>query len=430
MSDSISRKRFISSSLMTAAGLSIIPGHVLGRGGNRIAPSDKLSIGFIGTGRISYGLSNNFLNLDEADVVAGCDVYQSKRERFAAHVEDTYEQMHGLRKSGFQIYHDYRELLERDDIDAVVVATPDHWHAKATIDAANAGKHVYCEKPLTHTVYEGRKVVEAVNDNGIVLQTGTMQRSWDHFRYACELIRNGYLGDIQKVIVSVGDPAVPCDLEGEPIPEDLDWDRWLGGAMVRPFNEILAPPADDSGWPMWRQYSEFGGGILSDWGAHMFDIVQWALGMDHTGPVELVPPKTPVPKRGLMMRYANGIEVYHYEFGRGHGIEFHGTEGTMQLARGFMETKPETIASAKIPSSGQKLYHSENHYKNWVDSIKNGTSPICDAETGHRSASVCNIANIAYWVGKDLRWDPDKERFDNNEANEYLTKEYREGYEV
>ena len=157
MSDPISRKRFISSSLMTAAGLSIIPGHVLGRGGNRTAPSDKLSIGFIGTGRISYSLSNNFLNLEEADVVAGCDVYQSKRERFAAHVEDSYERIHGRRRSGFQTYHNYEELLERDDIDAVVVATPDHWHAKATIDAANAGKHVYCEKPLTHTVYEGER---------------------------------------------------------------------------------------------------------------------------------------------------------------------------------------------------------------------------------------------------------------------------------
>lgn len=415
--------------MLAAAGLTILPGSALGLG--KVSANDKLSIGFIGTGRISRGLANNFLELENVDIVAASDVYKAKLDGFEAFVNDHYIEKTGKNFwTGFKTYHNYEDMLLRDDIDAVVVCTPDHWHAKATIDAADMGKHVYCEKPLAHTVVEGRKMVEAVDRNGIVLQTGSMQRSWEHFRHACELVRNGYLGEIQKVIVSVGDPAIPYDLEKEPLPEGLDWNRWIGPATMEPFNTILAPPADDEGWPMWRRYSEFGGGILCDWGAHMYDIVQWALGMDRSGPVDLIPPKTPVPKRGLMMRYENGIEMYHYEFGRGNGVEFHGTEGTMQLTRGFLETNPASIASAELTENDERLYHSDNHYKNWIDGITEGTTPICDAETGHRTSTVCNIGNIAYWLGRDLKWDPVNERFDDDEANKYLTKEYRQGFGV
>lgn len=414
---------------MAAAGLTVLPSHVLGR--TNVAPNDKLSVGFIGTGRISRSLANNFLELGTVDIVAASDVYKAKVDGFEAFINNHYIEKTGKNFwAGFKTYHNYEEMLERDDIDAVVVCTPDHWHAKPTIEAADAGKHVYCEKPLSHTVEEGRKMVEAVKRNGITLQTGSMQRSWEHFRHACELVYNGYLGEIQKVVVSVGDPAIPCDLEEENLPEGLDWNRWLGPAQHRPFNAILAPPADDTGWPMWREYAEFGGGILCDWGAHMYDIAQWALGMDRTGPVELIPPKTPVPRRGLVMVYENGIEMHHYEFGRGFGVEFYGTEGSMQLSRNFVDTKPASIATAQITSGDQRLYHSDNHYKNWIDGIKDGSAPICDVETGHRSATVCNIANIAYWVGRDLKWDPVRERFDDEEANRYLGKEYREGFGI
>lgn len=425
----ISRRQFIASSAMAAAGISIVPRHVLGKG--FIPPSDKIRLGFIGTGRQSGGLAGNFLMLDSVEMVAACDVYKAKLAGFENFVKDTYKEKTGKSEwKGFERYHDYKEILDRDDIDAVIIATPDHWHAKPSIDAANAGKHVYCEKPLSHTVEQGREMVKAARKNNITFQTGSMQRSWESFRHACELVYNGYLGEIKKVIVSVGDPAIPCDLEAEDKPEGLDWDRWIGPAQMRPFNAILAPPPEDKGWPMWRKYKEFGGGILCDWGAHMFDIVQWALGMDDTGPVELIPPKTPVPKRGLMMRYANGVEVYHYEFGRGWGVEFHGTEGTMQVSRSFLDTKPEKIATTVIKSSDKRLYKSDNHYQNWIDCIKSGEKPVCDVEIGHRSATVCNIGNIAYWLGKDLKWDPEKERFDDKEANEHLSTTYRDGYEI
>lgn len=429
MSNNISRKQFIGSSLMAAAGLSIVPSSVLG--GRKVAPSDKISIGFIGTGRLSPTLANGMLALDNVDIVAASDVYKAKVDAFEALVTNHYKEKTGQTDwSGFQTYHNYEDMLARDDIDAIVVATPDHWHAKASIDAANAGKHIYCEKPLTHTVVEGRKLVNAVEANDVILQTGSMQRSWESFRHACELVRNGYLGDIQKVIVSVTDPAIPYNLEEEPMPEGLDWDRWIGPAPMNVFNSLVAPPVGDGSWPRWRDFKEYGGGTLCDWGAHMFDIAQWALGMDDTGPVELIAPKTPVPKRGLKMIYANGIEMEHYEFGRGHGVEFHGTEGTMQVSREFLQTNPANIATAEIKSSDERLYHSDNHYANWIDGIREHKETICPAEVGHRSASVCNIANIAYWVNRDLKWDPVAERFDDDEANSYLEKDYRDGYEV
>lgn len=429
MSNHISRKHFIGSSLMAAAGLSIVPSSVLG--GAKVAPSDKLTLGFIGTGRLSPYLATSFLELGNVDIVAAADVYKAKVEAFEDHVADHYKEKTGKNYwTGFRTYHNYEDMLTRDDIDAIVVVTPDHWHAKAAIDAANAGKHIYCEKPLTHTVVEGRKLVNAVDENDVILQTGSMQRSWESFRHACELVRNGYLGEIEKVVVSVTDPAIPYDLEEEPMPEDLDWDRWIGPAPMNVFNSVVAPPIEDQSWPRWRDFKEFGGGTLCDWGAHMFDIAQWALGMDDTGPVELIAPKTPVPKRGLKMIYANGIEMEHYEFGRGHGVEFHGTEGTMQVSREFLQTNPANIATAEIKSSDERLYNSENHYANWIDGIREHKETICPAEVGHRSASVCNIANIAYWLNRDLKWDPAAEQFDDDEANSYLDKEYREGYEV
>lgn len=414
---------------MAAAGLSIVPSSVLG--GAKVAPSDKLTLGFIGTGRLSPYLATSFLELGNVDIVAAADVYKAKVEAFEDHVADHYKEKTGKNYwTGFRTYHNYEDMLTRDDIDAIVVVTPDHWHAKAAIDAANAGKHIYCEKPLTHTVVEGRKLVNAVDENDVILQTGSMQRSWESFRHACELVRNGYLGEIEKVVVSVTDPAIPYDLEEEPMPEDLDWDRWIGPAPMNVFNSVVAPPIEDQSWPRWRDFKEFGGGTLCDWGAHMFDIAQWALGMDDTGPVELIAPKTPVPKRGLKMIYANGIEMEHYEFGRGHGVEFHGTEGTMQVSREFLQTNPANIATAEIKSSDERLYNSENHYANWIDGIREHKETICPAEVGHRSASVCNIANIAYWLNRDLKWDPAAEQFDDDEANSYLDKEYREGYEV
>ena len=280
-------------------------------------------------------------------------------------------------------------------------------------------------------VKEGRKMVNAAEKYQKVVQTGSMQRSWENFRHACELVRNGYIGEIKTVKVNVGDPAVPCDLPDEPTPDNLNWDRWLGAAPLRGYNPVLSPPYTDTSWPMWRAYREFGGGIFSDWGAHMFDIAQWGLGMDNSGPSEFIPPTDKNAKRGLVMKYANGIEMTHEDFGKGWAVQFNGTEGKLEVSRSFLTTDPEKIIDEVVGDDKIKLYKSENHYQNWIDCIKSREKPVCDVETGHRSASVCNLGNIAYQLGRPLKWNPEKEKFEgDSDANKLLTKDYRKPYKV
>ena len=254
----LSRRKFIRQTITATAAASvftIIPRHVLGKG--FIPPSDKINLGFIGTGKLIQGLYSGFAELPEVMILAGCDVDKKKIQWFKEAVEKFYTDKTGKTDYVNLVkYELYEELLERQDIDAVVVATPDHWHALASIAAIKAGKDVYCEKPLTHRVKEGRAMVNAARKYDRVVQTGSMQRSWKDFRHACELIRNGYLGEIKEVFVSVGGPPVDCDLEGEPVPEYLNWDRWLGPAQMRPYNPVLAPPIEDQNWPNWRNYNE------------------------------------------------------------------------------------------------------------------------------------------------------------------------------
>ena len=409
------RREFIKNSIQVGMAFTIVPRFVLG-GKGFIAPSDQISLGFIGTGKQARGLANQFAPITK--IIAGSDVDSQKLGLFSKNVKKKYAEIH--QKSaykGFSTYPDFREMLERKDMDAVVVATPDHWHAVASIMAANAHKHVYCEKPLGHSVEEGRAMVNAMDKNNVVLQTGSMQRSWVNFRHACELVRNGYIGDIKEVLVNVGGPAIPDDLPGEPVPAVLDWDRWVGPAPFKPFNAELSPPVEKDVFPNWRKYKEYGGGILSDWGAHMFDIAQWGLGMDHTGPVKLFPPDGKEYK-SLTMVYENGILLKHEDFGRGFGVRFIGTKGVLNISRDYIDTDPANIVSAEIKPTEIHLYKSDNHYEDWLQAIRNHSQPICPAEVGHRTSSLCCIANIAYWLKRPLQWDPQLEQFKNDvEAN-------------
>jgi len=277
---------------------------------------------------------------------------------------------------------------------------------------------VYCEKPLAHSIEEGRAMVNAVKRNNIILQTGSMQRSRENFRKACELVRNGYVGEIKEVLVNVGKAAVPCTLPQLPVPSELNWDMWLGPAANRPFNPELSPPAEEDIFPNWRNYKEFGGGYLSDWGAHMFDIVQWALDKDLSGPLKLFPPDGKEFK-SLTMIYDNGVAVKHEDFGRDYAVRFIGTKGSLDISRSFLDSNPVNIAEATIMADEVRLYNSNDHHQDWIDAIKNGKSPICDVETGHRTSTVCCLANIAYWLNRPLEWNPKKEKFKKDkEANE------------
>jgi predicted dehydrogenase len=263
-------------------------------------------------------------------------------------------------------------------------------------------------------------MVNAIQKNKVILQTGSMQRSNKNFLQACELVHNGYLGEIQQVLVSVGKQAIPCDLPTQPVPSELNWDRWLGPADKRGFNAEIAPPVEQDIYPNWRNYKEFGGGMLSDWGAHMFDIAQWGLGMDRSGPVKFFPPDGKVFKT-LTMVYDNGVVMKHEDFGRKYAVRFIGEKGSLDISRSFIDSNPANIATTVIGPNDKRLYANEDHYQDWIDAIKNNRAPICDVETGHRTSSLCCLANIAYWLNRPLEWDPEKEQFvDDKKANKLL----------
>lgn len=418
------RKDFIRSAVLGAAAFTIVPRHVLG-GNNYLAPSDRINLGFIGNGKMGLGLLNSLSKLSETLVVATSDVDKKKLARFVERAKTANANKVNTEVSG---YNDYRELIARRDIDAVVVATPDHWHAQITVDAAKAGKDIYCEKPLSLTIAEGRAMVKAVRKYKRILQTGSMQRSSHNFRHAAELVLNGYIGDIKEINVSVGEPVKECDLPVLPTPDYLDWDQWIGPSAYRGYNPVFSPPIEDDSWAWWRGYKGFGGGLITDWGAHMFDIVQWALGMDKSGPVSFIPPEEGGAQSGLYYTYKNGITVHHRKWGGekdGNAIQFIGTEGTIEVARSFIRSNPASIAEMKIKDSDKRVYFSDNHQQDWINSIKKRTLPICDVETGHRTATICNAVNIAYELRRPLTWNPVKEIFNDPNANMMISRPYR-----
>ncbi len=421
-----SRRKFIKRTSLAVGAITIIPRHVLGRG--FVAPNDKINLGFIGLGKQSSGLARAFTENTNAQIVAGSDVWTTKNEWFKNHVEKVYANKRKQNDyKGVSTTRDYQALLARPDVDAVIIATPDHWHAIQAIAAMKSGKDVYCEKPMTLTIKEGIDMVKTTKKTGAVLQVGSMQRSWQKFQKAIDLVSKGYIGEITKVLVNVGDPAVPFNMPSEEIPKEVDWNAWCGPAPLLPYNYRLSPPTSEEFFPDWRKFKETGGGILTDWGAHMFDIAQWGLGMDRSGPVRFEPPKDRNAVRGMRMVYENGIEMIHEDFGRGWGVRFIGSEGTLDVSRQYLETNPANILTAELKASNTTLDESRgNHYQNWIDAIKNRSQPICDVEIGHRSASIGNICNIAYELGRPLDWNPEKEKFaGDNEANKMKKRKYR-----
>jgi len=419
-----SRRRFIKRSAAALAGFIIVPRSVLG--GNRsdgsryIAPSDVISLGFIGCGKQGRILSNYFLSTSEIRIAAISEVYKDKSDLMLKTIKANLEKNKLVANTdAIGVYNDFRELLARKDVDAVVIASPDHWHSAMAVRAAEAGKDIYCEKPLSLTVKEGRAMVKATRKYNRVFQTGSMQRSWPEFRRAVEIIRNGYIGKIKSIKVNVGPPPIAYDLPEEAMPGGLDWNKWLGPNEFKSFNAELAPPITKDVYPNWRKYKEFGGGGVTDWGAHMFDIVQWALDMDESGPVEIFGPDT--DHSVLTYKYKDGIIMTHEKWDWSNAVLFEGAEGELRIARGKLETNPASIKDIVIGETQKHVYKSENHYKDFLNSIRTRNKPVCDVETGHRTASVCNIGNIAYQLKRPLTWDPKEEKFKKDaEANVLL----------
>jgi predicted dehydrogenase len=379
-------------------------------------------MGFIGVGKQNRYLLKKFLGKD-TQVVAVCDVDTTRREAAKQLVEDAYSQNKVAGYKGCAMYSDFRELLARKDIDAVCIASPDHWHAIHVVSAAKAKKDIYCEKPLSLTIPEARAMVKAVRKHHRVMQTGSMQRSAPEFYKACMLVRNGRIGKIKQVIVDVGTSSKWCDLPEEAMEPGLNWDMWLGPAPMRAYNSILSPRGVPKDFPAWRNYREYSGGGMTDWGAHHFDIAQWGLGMDDSGPVEIVPPEDPKAMTGVRFIYANGVQVIH---GKSGGVLFDGTDGQILVNRGKFKITPEGLDKDPIPENGIQLYQSTDHYQDFLNCVKSRNKPVCDVEIGCRSASVCHLGNMAYWYRRTLHWDPVKERFTGDaEANTWLDRARR-----
>jgi predicted dehydrogenase len=414
-------------------------------------PNSKLTMGFVGMGTQNRYLLGNFLGQD-THVLAVCDVDTTRRESAREMVDKRYEQEGRAGKCA--AYNDFRELVARKDIDAICIATPDHWHAVVTLAALRAGKDVYCEKPLTHNIHEAVEVIRAVDANKRVLQTGSMQRSSKEFRIACELVQNGAIGKITHVECSFGDAGKPCDLPEEPMEPGLDWNLWVGPGPMRPYNSTLSPRGVHKGFPHWRTYMEYGSGGVGDWGAHHLDIAQWGLAMDNSGPVEVLPPPTAGDKRGARLVYANGVTVEHKS---GFGIHFYGTEGEIQVNRGkfTMKRGSEVIASytgdknneaekktscmaqvqkaerAFLKDAKIQLYVSKSHPLDFLECVKSRKKPITSEIVGGHSAICCHLVNQVYYHGQKMKWDPENFCFVGGTGDpKWLTRDYRSPWTV
>ncbi|MBI4604969.1 MAG: Gfo/Idh/MocA family oxidoreductase [Planctomycetes bacterium] len=419
---STSRRKFLSAALR-AAGLGLAAPAVVRSGALAAAEgasaNDRVGVGFIGVGGMGSGHLGGYARDGRFPAVAVCDVDASKREAASRSVG-----------AHCGAHNDYRELLDRKDVDAVVISVPDHWHALAAVHACEAGKDVYCEKPLSLTVRQARAMADAARRYGRIFQTGSQQRSSGEFLKACELVRSGRIGRVHTVHVGVWGTSRPCNLPAEETPPGLDWDRWIGPAPWRPFNRALHPFN-------WRAFREYSGGMMTDWGAHHLDIAQWGLGRDATGPVEVFPPGETVPSpvdppqgQHVTYRYADGVIVRCGETGA-NGVQFIGEGGRITVNRGYFHADPEEAAAEPLGPGDLRLYQSPGHHEDWRRCIATRARPVADVEIGARSVTVCHLGNMAIWLGRKLQWDPSKEEIVGDpEASRWLDRPMRAPYHL
>jgi len=393
-----------------------LPSSTLGKAGT-LLPSNRITMGCIGTGGMGQGNMLGFMNEPDVKMLAVCDVD-------ARHREKARKTAALSRKSG---YNDFRELLARDDIDAVVISTPDHWHVPIAIAAAKAGKDIYCEKPLSLTIAQGRALCDVVKRYSRVFQTGSQQRSDSRFHFACELVRTGRIGKLKIIKVGLPGSRTIGPQPVMPVPAGLDYDMWLGPAPWKPYTKARCHGR-------FRHIFDYSGGKFIDWGAHHLDIIQLALAADHSGPIEIVGVGE-FPKDGIYdtavtysidFTYADGTRVNASTSHQG-GIRFEGSEGWVFVNRGVIDAYPKSLLGAnKIRS-----YHRQMHRRNFLDCVKLRKDPIAPVEIGHRSATVCHLGNIAMSLARKLNWDPKKEQFINDPAaNRMTTRSMRSPWQL
>ncbi len=476
----ISRREFLGYSAFGLAGLTILPSWA--QNGIRVAPSDRVVLGFIGLGQQALSDFAGFAGCPGVQVAACSDVDMMKTERFRRRIAE-WQKAKGMTERCDK-YEFYEQMLERKDIDAIEVATPDHWHALTTIHSCQAGKDVYCQKPLAFTISEGLAMVKAVRENKRVLQVGSQQRSSKEFQKAIELVQAGAIGHIEKIYARVGAPPKPLDLPEESVPANLNFNQWMG-PLNDPkihYHSNLCPPIslepvqNEKLWGAWRWYQETGNGYTADWGAHMFDIAQAAIGMDGSGPVEFIPQGYNGAKWATM-KYANGIimteQPYLDDNDGAQGIRFIGTNGWIEVARGYLACSDPSKVPAELagkrplnPEEAKKQYEewmkkreeeakqaaknkkaqakpqggmagnyetSAPHMQDFIDCVRSRKNPIAPVEVGCSTNTLCCLANIARELNRPVKWDPATLSFNNDKeaANHRLYwYQYRNPYSL
>ena len=449
------RRTFIRNASAATVGSMIVPTIVPSSVFGANAPSNRIHVAQIGCGRIARSHDTfETLKYAQAQFVAVSDVDTKRMADSKKDIENYYAKKAGSKKAAdVEMYQDYKDLLADKNVDAVLISTPDHWHSQPAIEAALAGKDIYLQKPTSLTVEEGRLLSDIVNRKGVIFQMGTQQRSMSQFRVAAELVRNGRIGKIHTVKVGLpGDPGGPVFEKG-PIPKNLDFDMWMGSTPEVEYKEKLVHPQHDYSRPGWLRHEYYGAGMITGWGQHHYDSAAWGMDTEHTGPIS-VEAIADFPKSGdwnvhgdfmVKQEYANGITVLT-SGGYTNGIEYIGDDGWIFVSRGSytasasdpvakknsskaLNASDPKILESKIGDNETKLYVSKEHHGDWLNSIKTRKQPICTAEVGHRSCSVCLISHIAMKVPGILQWDPAKERFTNNDiANSMLSRPQRRPY--
>ena len=424
---SMNRRDFLKDAMLTGAAFgfpTIVPSAVFGQN----PPNNRINMGLIGIGLMMGGHQSHMSNRPDVQVVAVCDVQRDRREKAKAAIERAYAQRAASGNyQGCEAYNEFERIMERKDIDAVVVVTPDHWHVPISVAAMRRGKDVYVQKPMSLTIREGRILSDTAQQYGAILQVGSQQRSERAFRRACEIVRNGMIGQVHTIYAGLGEFPPPQTLPEEPIPDGFDYDRWLGPTPWYPFNRRRVEGNYGGGW---RCFWDYGSRKNGDWGAHHFDIIQWALGMDDSGPVEFIPKGY----AGALYQthiYANGTKVLRdHEIKLGHMIQFIGEKGEVLVSRGDrLDTTPAALKDVPPGPNDIRLYVSDQHEDNWVQCVKTRKTPICPAEIGHRTATICHLSGIAERLKRPIKWDPAKEEIiGDSEASRWLDRPRRAPY--
>ena len=427
---SITRRSFLKGSVVGLSLPYFVPACAMGADG--VKPSEKIVIGYWGTGSMGSGHVKAFTGKSDVQAVAVCDVnrggnnYAGKREAGREpnikQIEDMYAKQKGKASyKGVTGYSDFREFLQHKGLDAVVIALPDHWHGLAAVNAAKAGLDMYSEKPMARSIYEARAMVKAVRRYDRVFQTGSQQRSGQNFRHACELARNGYIGDIKEAYAKVRGISRPCPFGGEKSPDGFDFERWLGPAPKASYHPKRVSGSYDCFGSAWRSWREYSAGHMSDWGAHHFDIAQWGLGMDGSGPVEITP-GTGDNAEGLTYTYANGVPLIKKLGPKKGDVQFIGDKGWVGVSRGGIWASDESLLSVKMKPSDTHLYESKDHRQDFLDCVRSRKRPICDVEIGCSSVTICLLGEIVTILNRPLKWNPKKWAFVGDAEAQSLVK--------